>query len=234
MHAWRREVWTRGPLLVLLLMTSAPWVTAAEPAASTNMALTALCSRLLTRPADRVLLGQLRDSLRDLTDDASRYRYGVVYYLGCVATGNMPEAVRIRPQLQRLSGSLDFAFLKPEAFGGICPFCTKGEVTADCVGCQGTGNCPRCKGSGSTSFTGFDKKVERRTCALCKGMRVCCECQGQRRLTRTCKACGGLGYRVDTAEVRAAYLRLLGEASAAAPAVPPAEAPGSPSAAGRK
>lgn len=109
-----------GPMLVLLWLTSVPAASTAEVTAPTNAALSALSSRLLTRPTDRVLLGQLRDGLRDLTDDASRCRYGVIYYLGCVATGDMPEAVRIRMQLQRFSDYLDTAWTSPKSGRPTC------------------------------------------------------------------------------------------------------------------
>lgn len=168
-----------------------------------------LIENLRGNPDNPALLDLVRDAIPAVSNAQDRCRLGVVYALGCLATGRTEEGLRLRAQVLTSFAALPPAEeLKAARIMEPCRACVQGRVQRPCKTCQGSGNCLKCGGARQQQVAGFDgPRVVR--CMVCAGSGYCRACQGARVVDAPCPECGAAGLVPSPALVRRAYQRVL-------------------------
>jgi hypothetical protein len=189
-------------LLVLALL--------AEPLPAQTNAIDSMLAGLRDQPMNPVLLHEVKAAIPTVTDAPMRCKLGVLYALGCLASGNADEGLATRARLIKAFPRDEL--LQELADDRICTACTAcegGRIREPCVQCNGTGKCPTCKGTGQQTIPGLGepRKVKCMYCTDNPGK--CRVCGGAKGFLKTCPTCSGTGLVGSAAKAQILYLRLL-------------------------
>jgi len=198
---------------LLLAATAAVWAQRGE----TERILAGLADH----PLNPVLLRELKTAIPGEADPAARGRLGVLYVLGCLASGNTPEGLAARDALARAFPNE--ALLQELADDRIqipCRACrASGTIQDPCAACGGSGKCPVCKGTRIQRLPGLGGEPREVTCMHCTAKPGACKtCQGLGGFPKPCPACAGTGRLPSAEKASLLYRRLL---RALAPTKPP-------------
>ncbi len=186
---------------------------------------------LNTAPYNPPLLARLKASLATLPSREDRCAPGVIYCLGCLASGQTAEGTTTRGQiLKAYAGNPAIDALADERIADPCPRCDRGGIGGPCAECRRSdpGTCAACGGTGvrSSNLGGTTAMTVKRiapdpVCKACRGTGRCPACGGRGTITTRCRACAGVGAQVSRAKCQVAYLQLL-RAYAPPASTPPA------------
>jgi hypothetical protein len=194
-----RTVWR---LLALILL--------AGPVLAQSNSTDGILAGLRDQPMNPVLLREVKTAIPGVADNARRCKLGVLYALGCLASGNADEGLAMRALLTKNFPHDELLQeLSDDRICANCPACENGKVLDPCTPCNGTGKCPACKGTGQQTIPGLGapRKVK---CMHCTdNPRQCKACGGARGFPRPCPACNGTGLVGSAAKTQILYLRLL-------------------------
>lgn len=181
---------------------------AAFACAQTDPASLAIAN-LQTKPNDAQFLAQIKAAIPVTTNADDQCFLGVVYALGCLASGNTNEGLAVRSQVLRtFPGKSWSRELADATLMERCAACDRGEIRVPCAACAGLGTCAKCQGTGKETTAGLGKPRNVR-CIQCRGGGVCRTCAGLKTVLGTCAICRGTGLLASPAKVTAAYLRML-------------------------
>jgi hypothetical protein len=183
----------------------------AGPVLAQTNSLDGILSGLREQPLNPVLLREVKASLAGVPDPALRCRYGVLYALGSLASGNREEGLAARAALRKaypennlLQDLADARLSRP------CGDCEEGSVLDPCAACAGSGRCSRCKGTGQQTVPGLGTEPRKVMCMVCADRPGKCKtCAGTKGTPKACPVCAGSGRVMAPEKANVLYMRLL-------------------------
>ena len=170
----------------------------------------AILAGLRDQPMNPVLLREVKAAIPGIPDKSQRCQLGVLYALGCLASGNSDEGLAMRTRLIKFFPHDELLQeLTNDRISTPCTACQNGRILDPCLHCSGTGRCPRCKGTGIQTLAGVgdSRKVKCMYCTDDPGK--CKVCGGSRGDFKTCPTCSGTSLVGSAAKAQILYLRLL-------------------------
>jgi hypothetical protein len=196
--------------MVTLASPESPMVSDTKPLGTNSAEV--FCKLLAESPRDQALLSKLKTiivSMKQNTDE--KCRYAVIYYLGCLTSGQEKEAESVRQYLRQNFASNSYVdYISAAHIGSPCPNCDGGFTEVPCAKCGATGTCPDCNGDGIRRRPGLNGTTIESKCFSCGGFGKCKECGGSGKVKHTCSTCKGSGSRISEKKAERIYLSLLG------------------------
>jgi hypothetical protein len=179
---------------------------------------------LQNKPDDPALLVLIKSTIPSVSNANDKCRLGVVYALGCLASGNIAEGLTVRRQVLKAFPTNELASMLAESrIMEKCKSCTGGQVQVACKTCQGKSVCLKCNGTKQQEIVGFDG-MRTVKCMLCAGTGNCKTCNGTGMVGAPCPDCRGASSLVSPILVQTTYLHVLG----VSPPPPKPDTPTSP------
>ena len=183
----------------------------AAAAMAQSNATDAILAGLNDQPMSPVLIREIKAEIPNQTDPHFRCKLGVLYALGCLASGNPVEGLATRGYLTKAFPHDELLQeLTDDRICGKCPACQNGKILDPCPQCNGTGKCPACKGTGQQNVQGMGTKPRKVKCMYCpENPGKCRACGGTKGSFIDCPRCAGTGLVGSVDKSKVLYLRLL-------------------------
>jgi hypothetical protein len=183
----------------------------AGPALAQGPATNSILAGLRDQPMNPVLIREIKSAIPGIPDPAQRCKLGVLYALGCLASGNAEEGLAMRTRLiKNFPHNELLQELTDDRICAPCPACEKGRILDPCLQCNGTGKCPTCKGTGQQILPGLGSTPRKVKCMYCTDNPGKCKaCGGAKGFDKECPACSGTARVGSAAKAQVLYLRLL-------------------------
>ncbi len=194
-----RTVWR---MLALALLTG--------PVLAQTPPIDGILGGLRDQPLNPVLLRDVKTAIPSVTDPTMRCKLGVLYALGCLASGNADEGLAMRTLLNKNFPHDELLQeLSDDRICATCPDCNNGRILEPCVQCNGTGRCPTCKGTGQQTVPGLGAPRKTKCMYCTDNPGKCKTCGGAKGFPKACPTCSGSGLVGSAAKAQILYQRLL-------------------------